>query len=78
MITVPRSSPAARNRYLHLPERRGLLPIPSSIFSFATSPLALVILPALLRDVLTFGSADGASPIHASRSAVLTAIRRRR
>ena len=50
MITTPRSSPAARARFLHVPPTPGLLALPSSLWSLLTSPLSRIILPALLRE----------------------------
>ncbi|CCM00243.1 uncharacterized protein FIBRA_02272 [Fibroporia radiculosa] len=53
VITVPRTAPAARNRFLHLPGTHGLLPIPNSLFSLLTSPFTRVLLPAVFWDALT-------------------------
>ncbi|RPD58507.1 Protoporphyrinogen oxidase [Lentinus tigrinus ALCF2SS1-6] len=51
ILTVPRSAPAARNRFLRLPSSDGLTTIPSSFISLLASPLATILVPAVLRDV---------------------------
>ncbi|PFH48136.1 hypothetical protein AMATHDRAFT_49748 [Amanita thiersii Skay4041] len=52
LITTPKTSSAARNRFLHVPELgRGLHVIPSTPLAFASSnawPLTRVLLPAVL------------------------------
>ncbi|EPT02148.1 hypothetical protein FOMPIDRAFT_1144080 [Fomitopsis schrenkii] len=54
LLTVPRTAPAARNRYLHIPgSRPGLLRIPTSLPSLLVSPLARTLLPGVLRDALS-------------------------
>ncbi|KAI9069094.1 Protoporphyrinogen oxidase [Trametes sanguinea] len=50
ILTVPRSAPAAKNRFLHIPGTRGLTKIPSSLPSVLVSPLAKILVPALLAD----------------------------
>ncbi|KAI0667290.1 Protoporphyrinogen oxidase [Trametes maxima] len=51
LLTVPRSAPAARNRFLHLPDSKGLATIPSSLPSLLVSPLARILVPAILEDI---------------------------
>ncbi|KAI0367399.1 Protoporphyrinogen oxidase [Pilatotrama ljubarskyi] len=51
LLTVSRSAPAARNRFLHIPGTKGLVAIPGSLPSLLVSPLAKILLPAMLRDV---------------------------
>ncbi|EPQ52278.1 Protoporphyrinogen oxidase [Gloeophyllum trabeum ATCC 11539] len=50
LLTVPLTAPAARTRFLHLPPRPGLVPLPSSPLSLPSSPLAPLLLSALLRE----------------------------
>lgn len=50
VITVSKSSPAAKRRYLHLPGTSGIQPIPSSVLSVLSSPLRSVLLPGVLRE----------------------------
>ncbi|KAG1862760.1 hypothetical protein DFJ58DRAFT_681020 [Suillus subalutaceus] len=61
LLTLPKSSPAARNRFLRLPGTQGLLRIPSSPFSLLTSglspkssslhsPLGHILLSAIARE----------------------------
>ncbi|KAH9936033.1 hypothetical protein B0H21DRAFT_780825 [Amylocystis lapponica] len=52
LLTVPRTAPAALNRFLHLPGTRGLQRIPTSLPALLTSPLARILVPALLRDAV--------------------------
>lgn len=52
VITVPRSAPAARNRFLHLPGSNGLIRIPSSLPALLISPLARILIPAVFSDVI--------------------------
>lgn len=52
LLTTPKSSPAARNRYLHLPPNRGLVAVPSSIWGALTSPLRSLLIPPILREAL--------------------------
>ncbi len=52
VLTVPRSAPAARNRFLRLPTADGLTTIPTSLPSLLVSPLAKVLIPAVSRDAL--------------------------
>lgn len=51
-IITPKSSPAAKSRFLHIPPRRGLLPLPHSLISLCTSPLAPLLFRAVLTDLL--------------------------
>lgn len=56
IITTPTSSPAARNRFLLLPDS-GLTLLPNSLLSLLTSPVGLsVLIPAILRDLIRTGS----------------------
>ncbi|KAH9478720.1 Protoporphyrinogen oxidase [Psilocybe cubensis] len=54
VITVPKTAPPAKARFLYIPKSNGysgpsgLQRIPSSIFSMLSSPLASVMLPAVL------------------------------
>ncbi|KAI8972885.1 Protoporphyrinogen oxidase [Trametes punicea] len=50
LITVSRKAPAAQNRFLHIPGTTGLVTIPGSVRSLLVSPLAKVLVPALLKD----------------------------
>ncbi|EIM88904.1 FAD/NAD-P-binding domain-containing protein [Stereum hirsutum FP-91666 SS1] len=50
-ITTPKSSLAAKSRFLHIPPRRGLLPLPHSLISLCTSPLAPLLFRAILTDL---------------------------
>ncbi|KAI1794318.1 Protoporphyrinogen oxidase [Ganoderma leucocontextum] len=50
LLTVPRSAPAVRNRFLHLPGRDGLVTIPGSLLPVLCSPLAKILVPAVLKD----------------------------
>lgn len=52
MITTSKDSPAAINRFLHVPGTDGLVRIPSSPFSVLSSPLRSILLPAVLREPL--------------------------
>ncbi|KAI0355823.1 Protoporphyrinogen oxidase [Trametes cingulata] len=56
LLTVPRTAPAARNRFLHIPGTKGLVTIPGSLPSLLVSPLAKILVPAVLRD---FRRSDG-------------------
>ncbi|KAI0739226.1 Protoporphyrinogen oxidase [Daedaleopsis nitida] len=51
LLTVPRTAPAARNRFLHLPRSDGLTTIPNSLLSLLRSPLAKLLVPGILQDV---------------------------
>ncbi|KAI0761292.1 hypothetical protein BD413DRAFT_591451 [Trametes elegans] len=53
ILAVPRSAPAAKNRYLHIPGSGGLTTIPGSLPSLLVSPLAKILLPAVLNDFRT-------------------------
>ncbi|KAM6503230.1 protoporphyrinogen oxidase [Amanita muscaria] len=58
LVTTPKSSPAAKSRFLHVPELsggRGLVPLPSSLWSLLSPwseslPLARILLPAVLTE----------------------------
>ncbi|KAF8633513.1 hypothetical protein AX15_001419 [Amanita polypyramis BW_CC] len=66
VITMPTSSPAAKSRYLHVPELtrgrgNGLLRLPSDLWSLLSPwseswPLSRILLPAVLKE--PFGSAN--------------------
>ncbi|KAA1472505.1 Protoporphyrinogen oxidase [Dentipellis sp. KUC8613] len=56
VVTALRSSPAARNRFLHVPPTPGLQVLPSSILSLFTSPLSSLLLGAVVKE--TFGAAN--------------------
>lgn len=51
LVLVSRTTPAAQNRYLHLPGNTGLSPIPSSFFALLTSPLGRTMLEGVLWDM---------------------------
>ncbi|EIN08516.1 FAD/NAD(P)-binding domain-containing protein [Punctularia strigosozonata HHB-11173 SS5] len=54
VITTPTTSPAARNRFLHLPPSPGLARVPTSLASLLLSKLGrTVLLPALARDLFS-------------------------
>ncbi|KAL0572821.1 oxygen-dependent protoporphyrinogen oxidase [Marasmius crinis-equi] len=52
VITTPKTSPAAKNRYLQIPEvqAQGIVPLPSSIPSLLSSPLRSQLLPNVLSE----------------------------
>ena len=50
---TPKSSPAARARFLSLPDSNELSMLPSSLWSLFTTRLGLLILRAVLREVFT-------------------------
>ncbi|PCH35100.1 Protoporphyrinogen oxidase [Wolfiporia cocos MD-104 SS10] len=50
LITVPRTAPAARSRFLHIEGIPGLLRVPTSLRDLLTSPLARTLVPAVLKD----------------------------
>ncbi|OSD05137.1 Protoporphyrinogen oxidase [Trametes coccinea BRFM310] len=50
VLTVPRTAPAARNRFLHISGARGLTKIPGSLPSLLVSPLVKILVPAILAD----------------------------
>ncbi|KAJ8461852.1 hypothetical protein ONZ45_g18147 [Pleurotus djamor] len=50
LVLTPKGSEAARKRYLYIPERRGLTPLPSSIPSLLVSPLRSLFFRAGIRD----------------------------
>ncbi|KAF9467947.1 hypothetical protein BDZ94DRAFT_918990 [Collybia nuda] len=51
VITTSKSSPAAKTRFLQIPELPGLLPIPSSVASLLSSPLRSILLTAVGREI---------------------------
>ncbi|KAL4247830.1 Protoporphyrinogen oxidase [Abortiporus biennis] len=66
LLLVPKSSPAAQNRFLHIENTKGLTAIPSSLPSLLSSSLAKVLLPAVLlepfrKDVLMSANIGDAS-----------------
>ncbi|TFY70988.1 hypothetical protein EVG20_g2019 [Dentipellis fragilis] len=56
VVTALRSSPAARNRFLHVSPTPGLQALPSSVLSLFTSPLSSLLLGAVVKE--TFGVAN--------------------
>ena len=51
LILTPKSSPAAKNRFLHIPGTAGLTPLPSSLITLLNSPrIARILLPSILRE----------------------------
>ncbi|TBU28062.1 Protoporphyrinogen oxidase [Dichomitus squalens] len=54
VLTVPRTAPAARNRFVHLPGQDGLAVIPGSFLALLRSPLAKILVPAVLKDARLF------------------------
>ncbi|EAU86166.1 protoporphyrinogen oxidase [Coprinopsis cinerea okayama7 len=57
LITVPKTSPAAKSRYLYIPPDHGtsysgLQQIPSSFFSFVKSPLSSTLVAAVAQEAL--------------------------
>ena len=48
LLIVPKSSPAAKNRYLHIPGTEGLTIIPQSFSTLLKSPLTKILIPAIL------------------------------
>lgn len=51
VICTPRASPAARNRFLHVPHTtQGLQPLPSSLLSLFTLPLGRLVLRSVLAE----------------------------
>ncbi|KAI0754247.1 Protoporphyrinogen oxidase, partial [Daedaleopsis nitida] len=53
LLTVPRTAPAARNRFLHVSGSNGLTTIPNSLLSLLRSPLTKLLVPGILQDVRT-------------------------
>ncbi|KAI0331730.1 Protoporphyrinogen oxidase [Cubamyces sp. BRFM 1775] len=51
VLTVSRNAPAARNRFLHIPGTKGLVTIPGSLPSLLVSPLAKILVPAIVADL---------------------------
>ncbi|KAK2465663.1 hypothetical protein APHAL10511_002207 [Amanita phalloides] len=67
VITTPKTSPAAKSRYLYVPDLGGLLPLPSDLWSLLwpwseSRPLSWILLPAVLKE--PFGSANRSSSAH--------------
>ncbi|KAI0045010.1 Protoporphyrinogen oxidase [Auriscalpium vulgare] len=52
VLTTPRSAPAARSRFLHIPGAPGLSPLPSSLLSVLTTPLGRLILSSALPEAV--------------------------
>jgi len=50
VICTPRGSPAARNRFLHVPPTQGLQPLPSGLLSLFTLPLGRLVLRSALAE----------------------------
>ncbi|KIM37477.1 hypothetical protein M413DRAFT_77077 [Hebeloma cylindrosporum] len=55
VITIPKTAPAAKSRFLYIPESHhskvsGLQRLPNSILSLLNSPLLSILLPAILRE----------------------------
>ncbi|PIL23121.1 hypothetical protein GSI_14430 [Ganoderma sinense ZZ0214-1] len=74
LLTVPRSAPAARNRFLHLPGTEGIVTIPGSPLLVLRSPLAKILVPAVLKDARKSTSVvlNNSSPDDESVDAFLT------
>ncbi|VDC05711.1 unnamed protein product [Peniophora sp. CBMAI 1063] len=53
VLMTPKSSPAARARFLSLPDADGLSMLPSSLWSLFTTRLGLLILRAIVKEVFT-------------------------
>ena len=54
VICTPRASPAAKNRFLHIPPHtEGLQPLPSSLLSLFTLPLGRLVLRSVLAEPFT-------------------------
>ncbi|KAH9888069.1 Protoporphyrinogen oxidase [Cubamyces lactineus] len=51
VLTISRNAPAARNRFLHIPGTKGLVTIPGSLPSLLVSPLAKILVPAIMTDL---------------------------
>jgi protoporphyrinogen/coproporphyrinogen III oxidase len=68
IVATPSTAPAARNRFLHLPPRRGLAPLPASLAGLLRSELGRTLLvPAVARDL--FRLSFSPSPPSASQIA---------
>lgn len=50
LVLTSKTSPAAKNRYLHIPATTGLQLIPSSFSSLLSSTLSKILVPAILRE----------------------------
>ncbi|KAH7913111.1 hypothetical protein BJ138DRAFT_1082263 [Hygrophoropsis aurantiaca] len=50
LVTVPKTSPAAKNRYLRIPGLPGIQPIPTSLSALLSSPVGRILLPAVARE----------------------------
>ncbi|KZT00496.1 Protoporphyrinogen oxidase [Laetiporus sulphureus 93-53] len=66
LITVPRTAPAARNRFLHIPGTRGLELIPASLPALLASPLGRLLIRAIVKDAV--GSTYKAVGTHSTES----------
>ncbi|KAK7047306.1 oxygen-dependent protoporphyrinogen oxidase [Paramarasmius palmivorus] len=53
LVTTSKTSPAAKLRYLHIPESQGLVSIPTSPLSVLSSPLRTLMVPHVLREPMT-------------------------
>ncbi|THV04748.1 Protoporphyrinogen oxidase [Dendrothele bispora CBS 962.96] len=53
IITTPKSSAAARNRYIQIPESQGLLTLPNSMMSVLSPPMRTLLLPHILKEPMT-------------------------
>ncbi len=53
VICTPHGSPAARNRFLHVPPTEGLQPLPSGLLSLFTLPLGRLVLRSVLAEPFT-------------------------
>ena len=64
VICTPRGSPAARNRFLHVPPTQGLQPLPSGLLSLFTLPLGRLVLRSVLAEpFVPFNRPQGKSPL---------------
>ncbi|KAG6841628.1 hypothetical protein C0991_009053 [Blastosporella zonata] len=60
VLTTPRTSPAARNRFLYLPDlQSGLTAVPTSVLALLKSPLVKLLLPAILSEPLRTPNHNG-------------------
>ncbi|KAI9510301.1 hypothetical protein F5148DRAFT_605035 [Russula earlei] len=62
VIYTPRGSPAARNRFLHVPPARGLQPLPSGPLSLFTLPLGRLVLGSVLAEPFVPANRPGKTP----------------
>ena len=64
VICTPRGSPAARNRFLHVPPTQGLQPLPSGLLSLFTLPLGRLVLRSVLAEpFVPFNRPQAKSPL---------------